>query len=192
MIRFKYVLALAATLALAACYPATTSHPIGTTMGAKSDLALLGDWKGKDHDGRPSYIHILAAPNGSNFAVLIPSSGHASDIMLVTLTSVRFGGFGYMNAKLAIEAGRPAPDQPPGTVPVLYRVDPKGTLTLALMDEKAVKDAVTAHRLKGTIEKGQFGDVTITEDPAALDKFMTSPAGRKLFVEPFFTGRRLD
>ncbi len=40
-------------------------------------------------------------------------------------------------------------------------------------------------KIKGTIGKGQFGDVTITADGPALDTFFQSPAGLALYKKPF-------
>lgn len=193
MTRFKAALALIATLTLAACYPPVTTHPIGTTAGLKPDPALSGTWRGTDAEGRPGYVHFLKrGDEGRTMAVLVPAQGTGGDVIIAVFSSVRFGSFGYLNVRLAEANGADAKDQPPGTVPVLYRIDGKGTLTLAMMDEKSVKADVAAHTLKGTIEKGETGDVTITEEPAALDKFMASPAALKLFAKPFYTLRKVE
>ena len=192
MTGLKYVLALAATLALAACYPPITSQPIGTSAGLKPDPTLDGTWKGTDQDGKPGYVHFLPHVNDDEtMAVLLPAHG-SGDVIVATFTSVRFGSHGYLNVRLAQANGEDIKDQPPGTVPVLYRLDARGRLTLAMMDDKAVKAAVAAHTLAGTIGRGDYGDVTITEEPAALDKFMASPAALKLFARPFYTAHRVD
>ena len=37
-----------------------------------------------------------------------------------------------------------------------------------------------------------MGDATITAEPAELDAFMASAAGRALFTKPFFILRKMD
>ncbi len=192
MIRISKALALVAVLALAACYPPVTLHPIGTTAGVQQDPVLSGTWKGTDAQGKPGYVHFLARDNGAaTMVVLLPAQG-SGDVVIAVVTSVRFGHFGYLNARLTEANGEELKDQPPGTVPVLYRLDAKGTLTLALMDETATKAAIAAGRIKGTAEKGETGDAVITADPKALDAFFASPAAAALFAAPFFTLHKVD
>ena len=43
-------------VALAGCFPPSTSHPVGLTAGLKADPALVGTWKGPGDDGKiPTY-----------------------------------------------------------------------------------------------------------------------------------------
>ncbi len=191
MTRIKIVAALAAMLVLAACYPPTTSHPLGTTGGARPDPALSGTWKGINSDGKPFYLHLLPQSDGTLSAVLVESGPKAEDWNVVTATTATLGANRYMNARMLWTNGKPE-GAPPGTVPVLYRFDAKGALTFALMDEDAVKAAIAAGRIKGTVEKGQFGDAKITADPKALDAFFASPAVTKLFADPLFTVRKVE
>ncbi len=56
--------------------------------------------------------------------------------MLVSLTTARFGKAGLMNARVLSEDGEPEAGAPSNaTVPILYRIDAKGVLTLSLADE---------------------------------------------------------
>ena len=194
MIRIGQAFALLAVLALAACYPPVTSNPIGTTAGVKQDPIFIGTWKGADSRGKPGYAHFLADDNGADtMVVLVPAHGSGdADVVIAVVTSVRFGSFGYLNARLAQASGEDVKDQPPGTVPVLYRIDAKGTLTLALMNETAAKAAIAAGRIKGTVQNGSDGDAVITADPKALDAFFASPNAVKLFAPPFYTLHRVD
>jgi hypothetical protein len=191
MTGFRIVLALAATLALAACYPPTTSHPVGTTAGLGSDPVLTGLWKGTDSDGKAHYAHFLHQSDGTLTILLVEAGPKAEDAINITATTAKLGANRLMNAKLVWTNNKPE-EEPRGTVPVLYTLGAKGELTIALMDEHKVKDAVRAGRLKGTIEKGDMGDVIITADPAALDTFMASPGAVALFAAPAFTLHRME
>jgi hypothetical protein len=102
----------------------------------------------------------------------------------IAVTTARFGSFGFMNVKLVAANGKPMDGQPDGTIPVLYRIDAKGHLILCLPDEDATKAAINAGTIKGTITDSGKGDATITADGATLDKFLTSPAGQKLYSKP--------
>jgi hypothetical protein len=191
MTRIKYVFALAATLALAGCYPPTTSHPVGTTAGLKPDPVLTGTWKGVNSDGKPFYMHFLPQSDGTLSAVIVESGPKAEDWNVVTATTAVLGANHVMNARLLWTNGK-AEDAPAGTVPVLYRLDAKGTLTFALMDENAVKAAIAARKIKGTVEKGQFGDATITADVKTLDAYFSTPGVTAMFAKPLFSVHKVD
>ncbi|HXC56136.1 MAG TPA: hypothetical protein VNU97_12635 [Rhizomicrobium sp.] len=185
---FRAALALAAALLLSACYPPTTSHPVGTTVGLTLDPALTGLWENAvvaNPDERGLYFHFLPTLDGK-LTVLMVQSGDKPDAdwNVVELTTVKLGANRFMNARLTMSDGKPDEGAPKGTIPLLYRIDAKDRMTLFLMDEKAVKAAILAGKIKGTIEKGDMGDAVITADPAALDKFMQTPAGLALFAKP--------
>jgi hypothetical protein len=193
MTKFPTALALCLGLILSACYPPTTSHPVGTTAGLKVDAALTGTWRGVNDDGKPSYFHFLAPSDGTLSVIIAESGPKAEDWNYVTLTTAKLGANRFMNARMEISNGKPeSADAPAGTVPVLYRIDAKGVMTLSMMDETAVKAAIRAGKIKGTIEKGEMGDAVITAEPAALDKFLATPAGLALFAKPFFTVKKVE
>jgi len=186
----RVLLLAAAMVALAACYPPVTSHPVGTTVGFKSDPALLGLWKSQpDPDNHRSYYyHLLDAKDGAMLAVLVPDRGEASDVMMFKLKAARFGNnFGYLNVRAMMDPEHESRDQPSGFVPVLYRVERNGTLNIFMMDEDRTKNAIRAHKIAGTIGTAETDDAVITADGAALDKLFRSPAGLALFEKPFAT-----
>lgn len=187
------LLALAA-LGLAACYPPTTKHPVGTTIGLKNDPLLLGSWKAAPQSGAKEnefyYFHFLPAENGM-LAVLVPHGGKASDLMLVKLTTVRLGAAGILNARLVPGPDADSSEQPPGTIPILYRLDARGRLLLFMADEDATKEGIRAGKIAGTAGTSGTDDAVITADAPALDKFFRSPAGVALFKKPFETLTRM-
>lgn len=191
---FRPFLAALAALALAACYPPTTSHPIGMTTGLKPDPVLTGLWKGHPPDPKQAggYFHFLPQQDGS-ITVILVESGEKPDgeWNLITLTTGKTGANRFINARILSSNGKPETGAPSGTVPVLYRLDAKDRMTLYLMDETAVKGAITAGKIKGTIEKGSLGDAVITADPTELDAFMESPQALALFDKPFFILRKM-
>jgi len=186
MSRFPAILALAAALILSACYPPVTSHQVGTTVGIKNDPAVVGVWRAPgDKEHRPTYLHFLPRLEGP-MAVLMVEGGPQpdGDWNEVSVTTARFGTFGFMNARLISGNGKSIEDQPEGTIPLLYRFGAKGRLLLYLPDETATKAAIKAGKIKGTITDNGKGDAVITADGAALDKFLASPAGQALYIKP--------
>jgi hypothetical protein len=190
----RFTLAILALLVLAACYPPVTRNPIGTTVGLKPDPAILGTWKSQpDPDNhRAGYYHFLSQQDGAITVVLVPDKGDASDVLLARLTTARLGKVGFMNVRLMDTPKTEAKDQPPGTVPILYRIDAKGILSLYMLDEDLTKAAIKAHKLAGDAGKEGTDDATITADGPALDKFFQSPAGLALFTKPFGVLHRID
>lgn len=185
--KLRVAVALAATLILSACYPPVTKNPVGVTAGIRPDKALIGLWEGEGHDHKRSYFHFLPKSDGSIEVIIVEENPVDADVTIAMVTTATLGANRYMNARLVSNGVEPETDQPPGTVPVLYRIDAKGTLTLAMMDETATKAAIDAHKIKGTTGKGGTDDAVITADPKALDAFMRSAAAVALFETPFFT-----
>jgi hypothetical protein len=89
------------------------------------------------------------------------------------------------------ENGKPGDsDTPPKNIPALYRINGDGALVVYLMDEKRAEAAIKANKLAGTIDPGQYGDVSITASPSDLDAFMATADGRALFDRPLIILRR--
>jgi hypothetical protein len=181
-----HTLAALTALALAACYAPTTSRPVGTTVGFKVDPALIGLWQAAPEPGSHDfyYYHLLETKDGAMFAVLVPDRGKSGDVMMFKLKTARFGNFGFLNVRVMKDPENEAPDQPPGTVPVLYRFAAKDKLEIFIADEDATKNAIRAHKIAGT-KTGDSDDAVITADGPALDKFFRSRAGLALFQKPF-------
>jgi len=180
-------------VALAGCFPPSTSHPVGLTAGLKADPALVGTWKGPGDDGKIAYAHFLKQEDGS-FAVLLVATGDkAEDWTLVTGTTATVGGHHFLNARLVSSNGKPETGEPEGTMPLLYTIDAKGALTMRLMDEKATKALIKAGKIKGDQGQGDTGDAIITADPKALDAFMQTPAALAAFSsKPLFVLHKVD
>jgi hypothetical protein len=191
----RSALAAMALLLLAACYPPTTTHPVGTTAGLKLDPVLNGTWKADpaSRDERGAFLHFLPKLDGSLTVLMVQTGDEPDgDWSLIELTNGKAGNNRYMNARLVMSNGKAEDDSPGGTIPLLYRFDSQGHLMLYMMNEDRTKAAIKAGQITGTIGKGDSGDAVITADPVALDKFMASPAALALFVKPFFTLHKID
>jgi hypothetical protein len=187
-----HALLAAIALLLAGCYPPTTTHPVGTTAAQKPDPVLAGTWKGTGDDGKPLYVHFLQQTDGSFTILLAETGAKAQDWNMVTATTAALGSHRFLNARLLSSNGKPEEGAPAGTIPVLYRLDAKGVLTVSLMDEGATKALIKAGKVKGDPGQGDTGDATITADPRALDAFMQTPAALATFKKPLFVLHRAD
>lgn len=194
--RIMPFLAAAAMLLLAACYPPTTTHPVGTTAGLSNDAALQGLWRGKMHndEGRDVYFHFLPQGDGTITVVMVQSGSEPDgDWSVASITTATLGTNHFMNAQLLYSDGNASDDDNPrGAVPLLYRLDGPNKIALFLMDEDATKAAIKSHDIAGTVEPGQFGDATITALPKDLDAFMASRKGVALFGERFATLTKIE
>lgn len=205
----RFGLVIAAALLAAACLPVTSKVPIGTTVGLSADPALIGTWKvipekkkgpdGKDDntsDGGPGYIHFLVASDGTMTALTI-STGKAGpekaegDWSVFATGAAALGAYHYLNVRETFENGEPAKDKDAMNVPLLYKLDRGGRLTLYLIGEKAAKDAIAAGKIEGTVEQGDFGDAAITAPADKLDTFFASKDGAALFSEKLVTLKRV-
>ena len=200
---FKLAFALGAALLAAACLPVTSKTPVGTTAGLSADPALIGTWKpipekkkdGEKDEGGPGYIHFLVAKDGTMTALTV-STGKAGaektegDWSVFAAGAAALGAYHYLNVRETFENGEPAKDKDALNTPLLYRFDRGGRLTLYLINEKAAKDAIAAGKIEGTVETGDYGDVTITAAADKLDAFFASKDGAALFTEKLVTLRR--
>lgn len=181
-------------MGLGACPPVTSKTPIGTTVTAASDPALTGVWKGRvSSSDTASYFTFLPQDDGTITAIVItpPTPQDKGGWGVFALKSVQLGSNHYMNARETIDDGKPASGKmADNVIPILYKVNGDGALVLYIVDEQAAKNAIKSGKLAGTVEEGQFGDVTLTAGPGELDAYMASPAGRALFVKPLVILRR--
>lgn len=183
------------SLGLAACPPVTSKNPIGTTAKATPDPALAGEWKGRfASNDTASYFTILPQEDGTDSVVITtpPTAKDAGGWGAFSVQTVTLGANHFMNARQTFDDGKPATgNMADNTTPLLYRLNGDGALVLYIIDENAARAAIKSGKLAGTIEPGQYGDVTITADPVAFDAYMSSPDGRALFVKPLTILRRV-
>ena len=183
-IRIAFALCLA--LLVAACLPVTSTSPVGSTAGFKSDPTLTGIWKGKPKDADNStYFVFLPGDDETINTLMFSTEPGDSGWMALTLQTSQLGSLHFISAKIVSQDGKPSDDPASkNTIPMLYSFS-NGKISLYLVDEDAVKAAINTGKLEGTIEPGSCGDVVITASPEKLDKFMQSADGRALFKEPF-------
>jgi hypothetical protein len=195
MKRLYAALAIAAALLLAGCLPVTSKTPVGTTAGLGADEALYGTWIGhsedqpdKDKDRKEKsvlYLHFLKGKDASATSVLWVTTGSGKNDngwMSFTINTAKVGANRYMNALWISEDGKPVENESKNAViPLLYKFGSHHKLTLYLLDEDKVKEAIKAGKIAGTVEPGNFGDVKITADAPVLDAFFATPEAAKLF-----------
>jgi hypothetical protein len=187
----------AAALFVAACLPVTTKNPVGTTAGFKQDESIVGLWKvepGKDSkDDKQGFLAFLTAEDGNAMTALMIAPGKdAGDWGVYNLKLATLGQNHVMNAWSVSGNGRPADkDEAKADILLLYRMGKDGKLTLYLLDDDKTGEAVKAGKIKGDVQPGSTGDVHITADPAALDKFFATKEGAALFVKPLVVMERV-
>src|SRR5262249_47126128 len=139
------------------------------------------------------YFHFLPMQDGS-FKVVIVSGGEKldGDWSLVRVKGASLGGRNFLNAGVGVNNGKKEDKAPGGTIPLLYRTESDGRISLFIVSEQAAKDAIQKGDIAGIIEPGEFGDVTITAEPDDLDKYFGSDEGAALFSEKFATLTRMD
>lgn len=181
----RTVVAIITAVMLAGCLPVTTKTPVGTTVGLKADPALYGTWKGHnvdEKDTQDAFAHFMKAKDGSITIAVVQAFGVTDDgWSIYTGRTATLGSNHILNVSMVRDNGE-VPDAPlkEANFPLLYVVKGR-TLTLYIIDEDKARAAITAGTIKGTIEPGTSGDVTITADAKELDAFMAKPEAAKLF-----------
>jgi hypothetical protein len=187
---FRMLVAASALFLLAACYPVTTASPIGTTVGFSTDTALAGLWRAEmaQSDDEVVFFHFLPMDDGS-FKVVIVSGGEKlnGEWSVARVRAASLGSHHFLNAEMVFNNGKQESDPSHGTVPLLYRYESHGRVSLFLMSEDKAKEAIQSGAVAGAIEPGDFGDVTLTAEPDDLDKFFAGDDGAALFTQKFAT-----
>jgi hypothetical protein len=179
-----------AALFVAACLPVTTKNPVGTTAGFKQDASIVGVWKVEpqkdDKDSHQGFLAFLSASDdGAMTGVMLAPGPGDDDWGSYNLKLATLGNNHFINAWAGTNNGKMADkDEAESDVLLLYRLGKDGKLTLWLLDEDKAREAVKAGRIKGDVGQGSMGDVHITTEPAALDKFFASKEGAALFTKP--------
>jgi hypothetical protein len=180
---------------LGACPPVTSKTAVGTTVAATRDPAFTGVWKGRVADSTTfSYFTFLPQDDGTVTVVVVtpPSAKDKGGYGAFTLQTVALGSYHFINARESISDGKPATGpMADNTIPILYRVNGDGAIVIYLIDETAAKNAIKLGKITGTVEQGEYGDVTLTATPGDLDAYLATPAGRALFVKPLSILRKV-
>jgi len=190
----RAAVAMAAMFLAAGCLPVTSKTPVGTTAGLDADEALTGTWIGRAEDQEDKsrkkdkgvlYLHFLKDKDAGGFSVLWAATGDGKDNgewMSFKVGTARLGTNRYMNAVETGKDGKPVDGAlKDASFPLLYSFGRHHRLTLYMLDEDKVKAAIKAAKIAGTVESGDYGDVKITAEPAALDAFMATPEAAALF-----------
>ncbi len=189
----RFALLAAAALFAAACLPVTTKNPVGTTVGFKTDPALIGVWKGPGKpDQGDTYMAFLNGHDGTMTALLFFPAEKNGDWDAYTLRAALLGKNHIMNANFAHSGGQVSAEEAKMTFPLLYEIRKNGSLALALLDEKKVKDAIRSGRIEGKIDPGETGDVHITADPKQLDAFFATKEATAFFAKKFAVMHRVN
>lgn len=184
---------IALQMLLGGCLPVTTSSPLGTTVAAAPDPQLTGVWKGNLGNSRGAvYVAVYPEHEGIREIVVLtpPAADDDGGWLVFQARAATLGGNTYLDAREMEEDGKAA-DPKLSHVPILYN-NADGFFAIYLLNEKAARLAIRRRAIAGTIEPGEFGDVTITAAPAALDAFFASKAGRALFTKPLGILRRAN
>ena len=186
MKRIYAALAIAAALLLAGCLPVTSKTSVGTTAGLGADEALTGTWVGHSQDEKEkgvAYFHFLKGKSGTLMALMVFAAGDSDDEWTAfNLRTASLGKNHFINAVETFNDNKPTEGNlKDANIPLLYSFGKHHTLTLYLLDEDKVKEAIKAGKIAGTVEPGDSGDVQITADAAALDAFFATPEAAKLF-----------
>jgi hypothetical protein len=185
---------MASGLVLAGCLPVVSASPLGTTVAVTADPQLTGMWRGKVGTSvSAAYVVFYPGRDGVQKIVMLapPTANDEGGWMIFEAHRATLGGNTYLDAREVEDGGKP-PEAKLAHVPVLYKINGDGFLVLYLVDETAARAAIAGGALAGTVEPGEYGDITITAAPAALDAFFSGSAGRALFNKPLGTFQRVN
>lgn len=191
--RYKFSIAILLLLTGLAGCKVDSINPISAPDGALPDAALNGVWRFKAK-GELTYVHIgpefslvdaATATKRTRFVIVDHKSNGVTDEAYVAHPS-RVGKQRYLNV-VQIEDGRTA-----GFILVHYTLIDNDTIRFSTMSEEALKSAIGAGRIKGTIRgEGLAAQTAITAESAEIQDFLRN-GGEKLFATPIVLRRVQD
>lgn len=162
------LVAAVVTTLLSACN-AYLQRPLTDPAKATVDPTLLGRWQLTEEDGER--VEVTIAADGEHAVRIDVSSSKpngAADTDSYKAHTSLIGEQRYLNVLEATPslAAR-------GFLLVKYAIAKEDELRVSLLNEEAVKKAITDGRLAGIVEvDSQFGDATITAAPASMAEFV--------------------
>lgn len=170
---------LCVTLALCAllCGCPVALQPLSSSAEAVPDGQLLGVWYAHDKGENLVYLHVGRGKQGLMEAMLVE---HGVDggykVSRYTAFPTQLEGMTLLNV-ISPEDHK----NTPGYDIVRYHIDENRSLSLALMAEDVVKQAINDGKLKGKVGPAAFDDTTITASGKELLAYIKSADPSKLF-----------
>lgn len=182
------------SISLAGC-KVDSKNPISSPANAQPDAALFGVWRYRAK-GELTYVHI-----GPEFSLSVSDAAAANKRMTIIFVdhkpngiteevhvahASRVGKQRYLNV-VQVEEGKPA-----GFVFVKYTLIDRNTLRFSAINDEALKTAIRAGRIEGTIRgEGPASETAITADSVEIESFLKQE-GAKLFAKPVVLKRVQD
>ncbi len=163
------VLAVLGAFLLAGCY--VTSEKLPASTGPVVDLQLLGTWAALGEDGKSdtsTYLHFIKTDEAKplTFAMVDDHSW-----TIYELTSLRVG----KRQMFALKQTSVPPKEKPEPNYIIGFYEVKGDdLSINLLDTTKLKDLIAAKKIKGRVDPGQYGKITLTASPQELAAFFTT------------------
>jgi hypothetical protein len=166
---------------LGSCKPPRSHHPLSDPAQAKADTRLPGLWSGKTPDGEAAFLYVVQRSGALVDLVLLGDDGDKGAAVLhYDAFPTVLDGKGYLNLRRRSFKGEygEGPQVDSEYIFARYQVSRDGTLTLAVMEDDPVEEAVKAGTLEGKIEDGE---VALSADSDHLADFVRRSDGAKLF-----------
>lgn len=162
------IVVLAAAVFLSGCYVASKNLPAGS--GPVADERLIGAWQALDEDGKPekdaTFLHFVKTADGAPLVLVLVDNHSATNY---EMHSIQVGSRTVFGVK---PLSSTSPSDKPENDFILGFYEVKGDdLYLQLLDTKKMEALINSGKLKGTVEPGNYGKVTLTGSSRELTDF---------------------
>jgi hypothetical protein len=182
--------------------PLTSVNPLSDPHHAKYDKRLEGAWQSVSQDSDLNFIHFGKDDEKKTEMVIIEHMRSGKiDVSMLTVFPTIINGKGYLNMKVE-DLFEEFSEDLSGYIFMKYELPDKNTLTLSLLNEKPIVDAIKSGELKGDItyekvvtkaggEKDSSGQnkerkikcVKLSDSSDNILKYFETADSKKLFEE---------
>lgn len=185
------IAAFVASVMLSGCYVYSTVPP--APNGPVVDERLVGTWVGLDEKGKPvanAFLHFIIPKDDGPFRMI---SSQTDDFGVFDLHTVKLPGrraFAVRKVYPAAPAGSKVAVDDNKYMLGVYDIRGDKLVIRILLPEK-LRPFVHANKVKGIVEPGTYGDVTLTGSPDEVTRFLVSPEAEAALGETHTLARRL-
>ena len=146
--------------------------PIFSAKDSKIDKRLLGKWRSDEPNAKSGVVEILKKSD-AEIEIIAPDDETGAPTVVFRAFVGKLGNADYLNLWSPKETEK-------GFLIARYEIQNE-YLTIRILDDEKIKEALKKNQLKGYAKPGTIGDVIIDDSAKNVKNFLKSPLNDEIF-----------